>query len=1203
MDVEPSSSSSSSSSSPLSNPYVPSNPYAARPYQVDDPSVISENLCEIARMDGWHDHHSISGLIKTLGTLIDGHLPTNPGNPACCGKNASQLNQYPAPNEDAYLFYKLAKDLSSPDHIWCKPGGLDLATKIKNELTSVKSRKNIVDGFSFDNTGSKIKNLTDQEISKYYKDVINRRYQVSHVLFTSDKEDDEDDDAVGDDYSNITTTITGESLIQRCFDKRGITENIYIVRDVAYGNWADDICKWKGTSQIITAQMGAGIYDPGPSVSCITKSGKRQGFATSTSGSRFALFDPNNTLETAIELPSYADFTGNTSPENLIYTKFTCLLHSTIPSLSLESGRLYSSSDLKDYFKKTNATLHMMEEKDGKVLLYSVDKDSSNKATDLSKLPLIDAVVKLSPKVGLQIPVTSTFNPGDITDIIQKSGVKKIASKKFGDHNLGITTLHSILHFHKFEPDPANNGTFKPILEKSNGIHGFLSYDRVAVEAALEYGAPFVIYNTHDGAIIFFSNELINKFSSLEAKLDRNIKILEQTITKIKNTKEEYNSYNIGEKKENIFKKNNIISKIIVAIESILTNIRPATNDMDYQRGIAVYYLFSSLLKTYYRSKTLIDETDNSYKIVDIPENTRDEYTNDLSSIESYILYLKSIQSDISKFDTTNTLSYMQTNLQTADKNIKKFNIRKQCDEIFNIIIDQYNDICRKLKIDDTINLQNLTQWFNKIPPFKIREILDKLIESLISSITPFKHTTNTSCIRTFLKMVGVGQKLPDFGWPIAEEIVKSLEGGPAKDFFVRFLKNSVDNVITDCVPDMKVKLKLSIDNMGEKLKGTGTLYSDLNSQIPITAAMSGGKTHRRKYKKIDQKIKTRHHMQKQKQKNTRRKINNCKTQKIMYGGSYADDQQTHKQYTEVIGAAWICWFLIQIYHALIAASGNHSNSVSFDYNPDENINYSDVAAKNILSIILSIYNKPNIDILHNFVANILNPVPDILVDKLPQKLVVGIKKLKRGGEKRKVANDDDEEEEENNMDDDAIPMNIEKSGIIQILSDDNSNLTHLIIASIFGSNNVMYDHFLKIYVQVGYAINNHESFSIKKIKTNLDAINKCLNNASIPGYIRNMRIFYFPMLSQNDIYNNYWKDFDYKIYEVKKQITNDDNFDTILEKFDDIDNDITQSGMSTPYSVASPFILQTIDPRNKPQIKLPIPGNSSQIQKKARIN
>ena len=1115
--------SSATSSTAAASKYIPKNPYAAQPYQVDDKDKqkISNNLCEIAKMDGWHDHHSISGLFPTLGELIIGHLPTT--HPVCFGGNP---NGYPAINEDAYLYLKLAKDLNSPNHLWCKPGGsylIDIINKATPDTIDPsekrKIRKDVVDKIPLD---KRIINLTDDNISEIYTPVIAGRYQVSHVLFTSDKED-EDDDAVGDDSeSSDTTTITGQSFIQNCFTERGINENIYIVRDVAYGNWADDICKWKSntnekTSQIITAQMGAGIYDPGPSVSCVTGSGKRQGFSTPGSGSRFAMFDPNNPIETLIELPAYTDFHGNTSPENLIYTRFNCLLHSTIRPTNkisiLDNNERYPASDLKDYFKNANATLHMMEKKeDGQVLLYSVDKDSSNKATDLSKLPLLDAVVKLTAKTGIEIPVTGQFNPQEITHIIQKSGVKKIASKKFGDHNLGITTLHPTLHFHKFEPDPDNNGNFVTTLEESNGIHGFLSYDRVAVEAALEYGAPFVIYNTHDGAIVFFSNELIESHSVYAVKEFKKTKMLEGLIRKTELAKKTFddnkNKDIILDKKEKV---DGIIEKIKIILEKI--NLNGADNDIDYQIGLSIFYLFYPILKTYNEAIILFEnysrfETSTYDTDVDIqhakhiitynnkflinvaktlgiePENFYERYVeinktygkSSKDNKDPLLEWLKDGTPYIVMFDHQNTMEIKSDLISKINNYLENFRRIKKCNEIFDLIIKQNDELLTVIS--------RLTDM--DISSVKIKQIIkDKTIENIIYSITPFKHTKNSSCIRTFLKMIGVGQKLPDFGWPIVEKIVKSLDGD-IKRRFIEFLFNTSVNVISNCDMKMINLLQTSFDNMGNTLRSIDLLYDNLVGEIekkkPTSKGLKGGKYCRQTYKR-NKKSKSRH-CKKHKgfQRNTKRNSNIRKTKKMCGGGhTYEEDKIKHDNYAKTIGAAWIYWLLQDIKISLSASASASTeppniifNEVFYDGNFDTNVaNAASIASTNIEEIIQMINGDTD---LSEISKRILDPynIPVGLYDKL------------------KIQFNKD-------MDNDY----------------EDSNVTHYIISYIFGSNNEMYSHFLKIYVQIGYAINNSESFNILRVKNSLNDVGECLRTAGLnENYIIDMNTFYFPLLS-----------------------------------------------------------------------------------------
>jgi hypothetical protein len=291
---------------------------------------------------------------------------------------------------------------------------------------------------------------------------------------------------------------------------------------------------------------------------------------------------------------------------------------------------------------------------------------------------------------------------------------------------------------------------------------------------------------------------------------------------------------------------------------------------------------------------------------------------------------------------------FKSNNFKSVEDYLKILKSRKQCDEILDIIIEQFNNT------ETFRQLVTRNDWF-KSAKIKIKQIIkDKLLENIISSITPFKHTTNTSCIRAFLKIIGVGQKLPDFGWPIANEIVKSLVG-PEKELFISFLQNTGDNVIGVCLPNMIPILKLSVDNMGETLKNT-TIYNDLTVHLTAKEGSVGKKKGGKSYRithKGGRKTHYQHSKQKYKERNTKRKINNRKTMKIMYGGDYFSDE--HKKYTEVIGAAWICWLLINI-HTILYQNSRYKSNARFEYTPsDYNFKQtSQIAANNVYKICYS---------------------------------------------------------------------------------------------------------------------------------------------------------------------------------------------------------------------------------------------------------
>ena len=216
----------------MANPYIESlNKYAYPPltYNLTDPSnqiQLSAKLCEIALMEGWHDHNDILNTKiypKRISNAVTAYAP------AGCGGEALYHS------EENYLTYVLTKD----------PGDREgIKTNWKKDLVDTAN------AVAYANW----KNLFNKRITD--------NYTISRVGLPQTKE-------------------IRPSEVQKCFNGNGIFEDIYILRDVAYGCWADDIANW-GTGRvplgaenqhIYNVQTSSGIYDPGPSLSYFSVSG------------------------------------------------------------------------------------------------------------------------------------------------------------------------------------------------------------------------------------------------------------------------------------------------------------------------------------------------------------------------------------------------------------------------------------------------------------------------------------------------------------------------------------------------------------------------------------------------------------------------------------------------------------------------------------------------------------------------------------------------------------------------------------------------------------------------------------------------------------------------------------------------------------------------------------------------------------------
>ena len=100
------------------------NPYNA------DPIITDNLLCQLAKMEGWHDHHSIEGLTTPeIGDLVNEYIAGLDGTP--CG--------FPLPNnEDQFMYNMLLNDSFNKEHqSYCKPrDGLptNIFTRIQDPL-------------------------------------------------------------------------------------------------------------------------------------------------------------------------------------------------------------------------------------------------------------------------------------------------------------------------------------------------------------------------------------------------------------------------------------------------------------------------------------------------------------------------------------------------------------------------------------------------------------------------------------------------------------------------------------------------------------------------------------------------------------------------------------------------------------------------------------------------------------------------------------------------------------------------------------------------------------------------------------------------------------------------------------------------------------------------------------------------------------
>ena len=774
------------------NPYCPPD---SELYKVDSLGLERkyQKLCRIAKMDAWHDHHNIPQLDKTeIDKFVVEHIPD--------GLNCYKLNDVAGSgsldtdsllknedgqpsSEDIFLFRMLLNV-----HTW--NNNKDLQPKL------IKMCRPNCDGYIKDYGV-----IGDDNKQVFNANIVTNRYVVGHIPLGSDSEKEKNvcDPPIVYDKNN--------SQIQRFFEDHGINEDIFIIRDVAYGNWADDIKKWKQTegkkeTKIVTLQSAAGIFDPGPSTHYYSSAGVRQGFSDKTSRSYYGLFDAYNDVgfnndETAILYPKIVkdndddddndndndddddndndddddDDNDNDNDDDddehkdstilrnqLLFTRFDCTLYAKTLKLPSRENNLYTKGETEDFIESAN--VNFMVNDNNKI--YISTKKNSNKAQKITELPKQDIIINLSASKDRGTFDSRVFQSYSYSELIKESGKLKIMTKKFGDHGQAVTACRSNLSYKLFTPTDTPQGV-QITSEQSNGIHAFLSYDRVAVASAIYYGAPIVIFVNQSGALIFLSKQLRDAVNTPSEKL-KSIQL------SIQRKKDAYTYLSVGigklEKEKSL---NDTIKEKIDKIKSYLGIIQ------DYIQKIYSYLfhdsayelanvaksdiVYQSLLMILFVTRSFI----NMY-VTNIGENLFSFMTTLIAADTSYSVWetaYKPLEFDASKIDDiiqseTENLNKVSNIVNTLQNNITNYGI------IENVEIGLEN-ISTIISDNDSEDLyKNIYNVMSKLK-------LKSSTKDRFNSCNPYSGTQNERLWRSKLTkmssqtMIGVVLCLPDF--------------------------------------------------------------------------------------------------------------------------------------------------------------------------------------------------------------------------------------------------------------------------------------------------------------------------------------------------------------------------------------------------------------------------------------------------------
>ena len=735
---------------------------------------LNSKLCDIAGMEGWHDHHGITNFGESnITASVNAYVPNG-----CAGAK-------PVANEPAFL-----------------------NSVVSNANANASAWKTFPSNF---NQSDWYGNITDLN-SPYamwktnFSQNITDKYVIALVKFPTKASPMEPS------YSNV----------QKCFNMNQINDNVYILRDVAYGGWGRDIRKWgqnlpadteASEQYIYNVQTSSGIYDPGPSLSYFSDAGINCGYQAMESKSRYGLFDCYFPAETILDYPAYP-IPANvlTSAEQLMYTKYNCKLFgdNSIPNILGDTFINKAAEIMVD-----SAAVNLIVEVPGTTTdpmdkqLYIVTKHTSNKASSIFDLPFISSCIKYSAAVDAIDIASATYNFSKY-DIIERSGPLKIMTKKFGDSGIAIQTLRSNLNFYAFNPAANNNVTISK--QQSNGIHAFLTYDQVATGAALEYGAPIVIYNTkstagllgateHDYAIIFISKTMQTALSSPEVRLKsaivsaQNLSVyggvnLQDTLPAtqaaftlatdtLKAATQAVFTLATDTLKAALDAQ---AAQVVKLMRNIGSESLSTKHDIDYRIFLTKWYKLATLIKIY---------TDNNASFV-----TLNDPTNNNNIIQRYVQAVSIKANKIQEAQgIDNTIESEQVRLTTDLDNIS--NSYRE----YATMMNSYTSIANTFR--------DLNTSISTIDKIKIGDT-----SKIIDNCDPYNGTFKVYRIRKMLtSFQGQSEALIELGTVVIIQIYENLKGSIiVQTEFKDQIRNIFNNIKTTCAQNLIPKLELAFN-------------------------------------------------------------------------------------------------------------------------------------------------------------------------------------------------------------------------------------------------------------------------------------------------------------------------------------------------------------------------------------------------------
>ena len=280
-----------------------------------------------------------------------------------------------------------------------------------------------------------------------------------------------------------------KSHIQEALNELGLTEDVFIVCDVAYSNFRNDLmyADRKKNQIFYWLQTGQTLIDPAGKTTYSTPAGRK------------IFSDPNIKLKFAFQ-PTESDMTEYPVwPEG----------ETKIDRSGTQASEQVMCNSKKTYLQVQSVADNSKDWNKHKAILLVETKNSSDKWCILDSKTCEKSEKTFSGFKNIWKSIKNFFKKdAQQAELTQEY---HLYGKRFGDGSQAAKTTQKSFPYYPVDKD-GNAGN----LNMTNGNHMLASFDKICVGTGLGYLAPIVVYCQNNGMILFVRNDIINPFNTLK---------------------------------------------------------------------------------------------------------------------------------------------------------------------------------------------------------------------------------------------------------------------------------------------------------------------------------------------------------------------------------------------------------------------------------------------------------------------------------------------------------------------------------------------------------------------------------------------------------------------------------------------------------------------------------------------------------------